>query len=120
MQEDYFLYYEEIDWAMRARGRYSLGYAPGSIVFHKAGTTSYKAMPLFAAKFYYRNRIRFAARFFPGRMAAVKRSLVMSILRSAAKGRWELVRLLLGILMRANEIRAAVAPQASQKISASG
>jgi len=38
--EEYFLYYEEPDWAARARGRYSLGYAPGSVVYHKAGAAT--------------------------------------------------------------------------------
>jgi hypothetical protein len=38
--EEYFLYYEEADWAARSRGRYSLGYAPESIVYHKAGAST--------------------------------------------------------------------------------
>lgn len=40
MSEDYFLYYEELDWAVRARGRYKLAYAPESIVYHEEGGTS--------------------------------------------------------------------------------
>jgi len=39
MTEIYFLYFEEIDWATRARGRYSLAFAPKSIVYHKEGGT---------------------------------------------------------------------------------
>jgi hypothetical protein len=37
MEESYFLYFEEIDWAQRAAGRFKLVYAPGSIVYHKEG-----------------------------------------------------------------------------------
>jgi GT2 family glycosyltransferase len=37
MAEDYFLYFEEIDWAERAAGRFKLVYAPDSIVYHKEG-----------------------------------------------------------------------------------
>lgn len=37
--EDYFLYFEEIDWAFRGRRRFSLGYAPHSLVYHKEGAT---------------------------------------------------------------------------------
>ena len=37
MTEDYFLYFEEADWARRARGRYALAFAPGSVVYHKVG-----------------------------------------------------------------------------------
>src|ERR1700730_1578364 len=36
MQEDYFLYYEEVDWAMRGLDRFRIGFAPKSIVFHKS------------------------------------------------------------------------------------
>lgn len=37
--EDYFLYFEEPDWAARARGRFKLAYAPESIVYHKVGAS---------------------------------------------------------------------------------
>ncbi len=37
MSERYFLYYEEIDWATRNRGRFRLGFARGATVFHKHG-----------------------------------------------------------------------------------
>jgi hypothetical protein len=37
MEESYFLYFEEIDWAQRAAGRFKLVYAPGSVVYHKEG-----------------------------------------------------------------------------------
>jgi GT2 family glycosyltransferase len=38
--EEYFLYFEELDWAMRARGRFLLAYSPGSIVYHKVGAST--------------------------------------------------------------------------------
>jgi GT2 family glycosyltransferase len=41
MAEDYFLYFEEIDWATRNRRlgdrRFATGFAHGALVFHKAG-----------------------------------------------------------------------------------
>jgi GT2 family glycosyltransferase len=37
MSDKYFLYFEELDWALRARGRFRLAWAPGSIVYHKEG-----------------------------------------------------------------------------------
>lgn len=40
MSEDYFLFFEELDWVARARGRYGLAYAPGSVVYHKAGRST--------------------------------------------------------------------------------
>jgi len=38
--EDYFLYFEELDWATRGRGQYVLAYAPRSLVYHKEGRRS--------------------------------------------------------------------------------
>lgn len=37
MSEDYFLYFEEIDWATRNAGRFKTGFAPDATVWHKAG-----------------------------------------------------------------------------------
>ena len=37
MGEDYFLYFEEMDWARRNRGRFSIGLSRGSVVYHKHG-----------------------------------------------------------------------------------
>jgi len=42
MSEDYFLYYEELDWALRARDRFRLVYAQDSIVYHKVGASTVK------------------------------------------------------------------------------
>jgi GT2 family glycosyltransferase len=37
MEERYFLYYEEIDWAMRNNGRFRTAFADTAIVYHKEG-----------------------------------------------------------------------------------
>jgi GT2 family glycosyltransferase len=99
MQEDYFLYYEEADWAMRGRDHFRLGFAPKSLVFHKAGANSSKIMPLFTAGFNYRSRLRFVSRFLPDRMAAAKRQLFVEMLRHLARGRWTSARLVGSILL---------------------
>lgn len=39
LSEEYFLYYEELDWVMRAKGKYIQAYATESIVYHKEGAT---------------------------------------------------------------------------------
>lgn len=39
LNERYFLYYEELDWATRGKKLFKLGYAPESLVFHKEGAT---------------------------------------------------------------------------------
>jgi len=40
MNEEYFLYFEEPDWALRGKGKFSLAYAPESIVYHKVGAST--------------------------------------------------------------------------------
>lgn len=39
LSEDYFLYYEEIDFSCRIKGLYLQGYAADSIVYHKEGAS---------------------------------------------------------------------------------
>jgi GT2 family glycosyltransferase len=39
MDERYFLYYEDLEWGLRAKSIHQLGYAHASIVLHKGGTT---------------------------------------------------------------------------------
>jgi GT2 family glycosyltransferase len=40
MNEEYFLYFEELDWIARAENKYSLGYCNDSIVYHKEGAST--------------------------------------------------------------------------------
>lgn len=69
MREDYFLYYEEVDWAMR-RGDLPLAYCPGFDVYHWGGTAigspviGRRASP-FSLYFKHRARLRFQRRFHP-------------------------------------------------------
>lgn len=69
MREDYFLYYEEVDWAFR-RGDFNLVYCPNALVFHHAGTAIGSqafdgiASP-FSHYFKYRSRMKFVRRFRP-------------------------------------------------------
>ena len=69
LREDYFLYYEEVDWAFR-RGNLRLGYAPEGTVYHHAGSAigsgNLGQRPsAFSNYFMYRNRMRLIARFNP-------------------------------------------------------
>jgi GT2 family glycosyltransferase len=44
MDERYFLYFEDLDWGMRAKRQGKIGYADDSIVMHDGGTTIGSAM----------------------------------------------------------------------------
>jgi len=39
MREDFFLYYEDMDWGMKAKAQCGLGYAYDAVIVHKGGTT---------------------------------------------------------------------------------
>jgi hypothetical protein len=74
MPEDYFLYYEEVDWALR-RGDLPLIYCPGSLVYHVGGTAIGSPVPgrpasPFSLYFKHRGRIRFLRRHLPRSLAA--------------------------------------------------
>ena len=93
MDESYFLYYEEVDWAMR-RGDLPLVYVPGAVVYHHGGTTigtgSLVRRPSpFANYFNYRNRMWFARRFMPGRQAFVLAFGLAKALQLALRGAFD-------------------------------
>ncbi len=92
MEEQYFLYYEEIDWAERAKGKFKLGYAPLSIVYHKEGRSvgnQPKAYSTTSIYFMTRSRIRFMRKFFPKHMPLVYARLLVSVVGQCLKGRWK-------------------------------
>lgn len=69
MREDYFLYYEEVDWALK-RGELPLTFVPEALVLHHggtaAGTGGAKGQTTAQSHYYnFRNRMRFIARHNP-------------------------------------------------------
>lgn len=42
MEERYFLYFEELDWALRSTKKYKLAYAPKAKIYHKHGGTTHE------------------------------------------------------------------------------
>lgn len=99
MNEEYFLYFEELDWALRARGKYSLAYAPQSIVFHKEGGsigTDYSGVNRSLQSDYYlfKNRLTITRKFFPWLLPSVYLRLVVAMLTRAVFGRWQHARVI--------------------------
>ncbi|MFG6443433.1 glycosyltransferase family 2 protein [Roseateles sp. LKC17W] len=90
MDERYFLYSEEHDWAYRSQlAGFKLGWAPDAKVFHKhgatIGTASSGGSPL--SLFYlYRNKLAFARRFHPWRLWTVAPMLAWEAAKFALKG----------------------------------
>lgn len=69
MEESYFLYFEELDWTLRGKPQFTVGWAPGSVVFHKEGGsigTHARGRPSDLSLYYNLvNRLRIARRFQP-------------------------------------------------------
>lgn len=90
MREDYFLYYEEADWALR-RGSFPLAVAPGFVVYHHAGTaigspTLERLASPFSFWFKYRSRVKFVRRFNPAGLPVAIGFATLKALQLALKG----------------------------------
>lgn len=104
MCEDYFLYFEELDWAMRAKGRYRLAWAPESLVWHKEGGSigsSHRSRPSATSlRYLYLNRLRFAKRFTPNLFWSVWRQIAFELLVFMKRLDWQAVGIILGSLVK--------------------
>jgi GT2 family glycosyltransferase len=110
MSEDYFLFFEELDWAVRAKGRYRLALAPDSLVYHKGGSSVKKKekeeglraghfSPLFD-RYITRNRLLFTKKFYPYCLPVLYLSVLGYILDRLRVGAWDSVRIIWGELGR--------------------
>jgi GT2 family glycosyltransferase len=122
MPEDYFLYYEEVDWALR-RGKLPLDYCAGGIVYHRAGTaigspTLGRPASPFSLYFKNRGRLQFMRRYFP---AALPTALLYSAAKAAQllmKGFGREAATLLGASLGrgpSKEIRDRLSPDAQKR-----
>lgn len=92
MTEDYFLYFEELDWAERGRrAGFRMGVCTESVVYHKEGaSTGIAKDPLqkspFADYYVMRNRILFARRFHPLSKPSIYAGVLMSLFLRLRRG----------------------------------
>lgn len=93
--EDYFLYYEEVDWALRSKNRYKLGYAPKSYVYHKEGASIQKGAEnkqrrsKLSEYYQIRNRLKITRKFFPHLLPVIWFTLFGVILKRLMNGEWD-------------------------------
>lgn len=107
MEEKYFLYCEEIDWALRARGKYKIACQPESIVYHKEGgtigasNTNINEKPLYADFYSLRNRIWITKKFFPWFLPTVYLGFIGVIINRIRRKQFSripmIVRIMLGL-----------------------
>jgi GT2 family glycosyltransferase len=105
MCEEYFLYYEEVDWALRARGKYSLAYESNSLVFHKEGSSvgsssnpGKKSKSLIADYYGLRSRLLITKKFFPSLTLIVRTAFLAVIVHRVLRGQWDRLRLVIKIM----------------------
>ncbi|MCU6498876.1 glycosyltransferase family 2 protein [Rugamonas sp. A1-17] len=71
MEEQYFLYFEEIDWALRGEGRFRNALAADARLYHKSGSsTGEQDDSAFAVYTQYRSRFKLYRKFMPGWLLA--------------------------------------------------
>jgi len=95
MQEDYFLYCEEVEWCLRARAKgLRLGFAPDAVVLHEQGTStgnapSLKARSRVSVHLGERNRLLLTRDRYPALLAvAAAAALVLLVLRFGRGRAW--------------------------------
>lgn len=104
MEERYFLYYEEIDWAIRARAKgFRLAYAPDAVVFHKEGGTIGSSAQrgqrsLLSEYHLLRSRMLFTRKFYPYFLPTVMAFSLLQLGRCLTRGEWRRFRVGIGAL----------------------
>ncbi|UAJ09329.1 glycosyltransferase family 2 protein [Glacieibacterium megasporae] len=109
MTEDYFLYFEEIDWAARNAGRFAIAFAHGAVVYHKEGgsigSSAVKGRRSDASDYYLlRSRLGFIRRralwLLPLHWLLALGQIARRLLRLQPKKALVLLRALLGLQMK--------------------
>ena len=105
LNEEYFLYFEEIDWAVRAQNMFCLTYSPASFVYHKGGASigsCYSSHTRSDLSDYYsiRNRLKFTRRHYPHVLPIVYVGLIGVIFNRIARRQWHRALIVLGIMVR--------------------
>ena len=103
MSEDYFLYFEEVDWAARAKGRYALAFAPKSVVYHKEGgsigSSSDGAKKSRLADYYgVRNRLLYTRKHAPEALPSVYLGLLITLAKRVQRKQWARIPMILGLV----------------------
>ena len=103
LSEEYFIFHEEIDWAIRGRDRWAFLYSHDAILFHKgggtvgSGTSLATTSPL-AAFYMLRSRLILTRKFFPLSLASVWGFNALRAMRALALGYPSLSRALAAAL----------------------
>ena len=93
MNEELYLYFDEIDWTLRMKPNYEAAYEPTSIVYHKhGGTLGGGVKKPSRHRIYYMttNRILFTRRHHPAALPVVVLALLAQAAKNVLRGRFEI------------------------------
>ncbi|MEB0951763.1 glycosyltransferase family 2 protein [Citrobacter sedlakii] len=87
LDENFFLYFEELDFCLRARKKgYTLNYCLESIVYHKESATIGDQKSYFSTYHYFRSQRMFLKKHYPKLIILMNIKLIMLIINSLRKG----------------------------------
>lgn len=105
MNEEYFLYYEELDWSIRSKKHgYNTYTCTSSIIYHKQGKTTgtgknHKNKNLFIEQFKYINLIKIYKNYFPSLILIPKSILLLKALKKSLAGNKEESKMILDVFL---------------------
>jgi GT2 family glycosyltransferase len=104
MEDQYFLYYEEIDWVIRGEKKYKLTYAPKSIVYHKEGASigskTINRAPSLLSEFYMgRNKLLFMRKHYPHRVLIAYAVVFLQAINRIRQREFKNARILFKVLL---------------------
>lgn len=109
LSEEYFLYYEEMDWAMRGEEKFDLGFAPESIVYHKEGASTggnqlqQKERSVRADYYQLKNRLMFTYKFFPVFLPTVYLTVFYALIKRMIRGQWRRIPMIFKLMINFNK-----------------
>ena len=95
MCEDYFLYFEELDWKKKKKKKgYSISCAVDSVVYHKEGRSigshsNLKKKSNFADYYLQRNKIIITKKFYSKKMATLLIGMLVGVVRRILLGEYK-------------------------------
>lgn len=104
MNETYFLYFEELDWAVRSSARYKLAYAGNSVVYHKEGASigcksSPEPVKQFRSEYYLvQSKLQFTRNFFPLALPGIYLGFLCTIIVRLCRGQFSRAALIIKAL----------------------
>jgi GT2 family glycosyltransferase len=93
MQEDYFLFFEELDWVYRGKKKgWTIAFEPKVKVWHKDGASTEKngnSVSLLADTFQVRNRLIFTRRYYPCLLCIALPFVLFSLVNRVLRGQYK-------------------------------